>query len=189
MTAADRPRKLLVLDLDETLVFASMTPLARDADLRLPGFHVYFRPGLEAFLERAASCFRLAVWTSASRDYALAIAGAVFTRHRPEFVWSVERCTNRRRLEHGDSVWLKDLGKLRRRGESLAAVLVVDDSPEKLARSYGNLVRVEAWLGDPSDGELPLLATYLELLNAVDDVRIVEKRTWRNDARAGTLGR
>lgn len=33
--------KLLVLDLDETLVFASECELDRPADLRVVGYHVY----------------------------------------------------------------------------------------------------------------------------------------------------
>ncbi|MEZ4339254.1 MAG: NIF family HAD-type phosphatase [Sandaracinaceae bacterium] len=44
--------KLLVLDLDETLVFATERPLSdREAHFRRFGYHVYRRPGLDAFLE------------------------------------------------------------------------------------------------------------------------------------------
>jgi len=36
--------KLLILDLDETLVHASERELERSADFRLVGYHVYLRP-------------------------------------------------------------------------------------------------------------------------------------------------
>ena len=46
--------KLLILDLDETLVFAAERPLTREADFRVGPYHVYGRPGLAVFLDQ---CF------------------------------------------------------------------------------------------------------------------------------------
>jgi len=59
-------------------------------------------------------------------------------------------------------------------------VLVVDDSPEKHTRNYGNLVRVSPFLGDADDDELPRLAAYLSSIRAESDVRTLEKRSWRH---------
>lgn len=58
-------------------------------------------------------------------------------------------------------------------------MLAVDDSPWKYARSYGNLVTVSEFLGDPDDDELPRLAAYLDTLREVPNVRTLEKRRWR----------
>jgi RNA polymerase II subunit A small phosphatase-like protein len=173
--------KLLILDLDETLIFGTPTPLAHPPDFRAEPYHVYRRPQVAAFLDYCLDAFEVAVWTSASRGYAGDIVRNLFPApERLSFLWSVERCTNHRNLETMQSHWLKDLNKVRRRGYPLERVLMVDDSPEKLARSYGNLVRVSTWEGDPADDELGHLAAYLETLGAVPSVRAVEKRGWRH---------
>ena len=64
-------------------------------------------------------------------------------------------------------------------GESRRYVLVVDDKPSVLERSYGNLVTVSSYEGDAGDEELFHLAPYLGELALLPDVRRVEKRNWR----------
>jgi len=56
--AAARPfpaRTLLILDLDETLIYATETALDRPADFSVYGYHVYRRPHLDAFLATCAN--------------------------------------------------------------------------------------------------------------------------------------
>lgn len=78
-----------------------------------------------------------------------------------------------------DYVWAKNLSKLKRLGYRLERVLIVDDSPEKLEKHYGNLVRVRPFEGDPQDRELEALGEYLSSLRETNDVRRIEKRFWR----------
>ena len=174
----DRP--LLILDLDETLVHARRTPLPHAPDFTIAPYVLYRRPGLDAFLQHVAVHFRLAVWTSSSPAYAQAVVSHVF-ESPPQlvFVWASDRCTMRRDVESDTWAQTKPLSKLRRRGYDLRRVLVVDDSPEKHTRNYGNLVTVQAFEGDPADDELPRLARYLEQLAPEPDYRQVEKRRWR----------
>ena len=56
---------------------------------------------------------------------------------------------------------------------------MIDDSPEKLRRNYGNLVRVRAWFGDADDDELQRLALYLNKVCHAESFRRMEKRGWR----------
>lgn len=58
---------------------------------------------------------------------------------------------------------------------------MVDDTPAKLARHYGNLVRVRPFVGDQGDTELQQLGDYLCTLAGVPNVRAVEKRFWRKE--------
>ena len=95
------------------------------------------------------------------------------------FVWASDRCTPTRNLELDSWSSAKHLSKLKRRGYDLRKVVVVDDSPEKHTKNYGNLVRVEPYFGDLDDRELKYLAAYLELLSREVNVRNVEKRNWR----------
>lgn len=174
-------RKLLILDLDETLIHASPVPLARPADFCAGPWHVYRRPGLDEFLALCTAHFDLAIWTSSSALYATAIIDMMVPPALQwQFVWSRERCTRRFDAETWEYEWLKDLKKVKKRGYDLAHVLMVDDTPEKLARHYGNLIRVEPFTGNENDDELPRLGCYLQRLVAVDNVRQLEKRFWRD---------
>ena len=75
--------------------------------------------------------------------------------------------------------WVKDLRKVRRLGYDLRRVIFIDDTARKLERSYGNLVRVRPFKGDPDDDELLHLARYLDRLDREENIRAVEKRYWR----------
>ena len=171
-------RKLLVLDLDETLIFATEAELARPSDHQVGRYFIYRRPYLREFLAHVAKSFEVAVWTASTRLYADAICQQIF-EYEPSFVWARERCTHRRNVEFDSWEHHKSLGKIKKRGYDLASVIAVDDTPEKYAKSYGNLVRVSPYWGDPGDDELSLLASYLDKLAQVPNVRSVEKRGWR----------
>lgn len=119
------------------------------------------------------------MWTASTRDYALPVLDEAVDVSRLCFVWARERCTFHVDHETREPEWLKDLRKLRRRGFDRRKVIFVDDTPRKLARSYGNLVTVREYVGDLDDDELPALAEYLQRLGDVEDVRPIEKRGWR----------
>jgi TFIIF-interacting CTD phosphatase-like protein len=172
---------LVVLDLDETLLHARDEPLARPAELDVSGYHVYLRPGLEAFLDHVFLRFAVGVWTSSGSDYANAVIRQVFGHRVPRFLFTSAQCTQRRDLETLEVHWLKDIRKLRAQGFPNSRIVFVDDSPEKLARSYGNLIRVTPFEGDLEDRELAALTRYLDtLIDPAVDVRRIEKRGWQS---------
>jgi TFIIF-interacting CTD phosphatase-like protein len=173
---------LLVLDLDETLIFAEEpSKLPHPPEFMIGPYGVLRRPGLARFLAFAFARFReVAVWTASTRSYAEPLLEQVLApTQQLAFLWGRERCTLRVDWELRESVRIKDIVKLRRRGYDDRRVLFVDDSPEKLVRSYGNLVCVRPFLGDPADRELALLERYLEQLGPLDNVRTIEKRGWQ----------
>ncbi len=177
----DASRILLILDLDETLVHAEEPPISRDPHSVLFGYGIHLRPGLADFLHRVESGFRLAVWTSSSLDYASRVCNLIFPNSSAlEFVWARDKCTRRWEPESQTEVHAKRLAKLTRYGYDLRRILVVDDSPEKHEKNYGNLVRISAFEGDPADDELMHLAEYLRELSQQPDMRRVEKRGWRS---------
>ena len=122
---------LLILDLDETLIYATETPLEREPDFVVGDFfHVYERPGLADFVRSVSADFMVAVWTSASDSYAAAIVRHVFPDPgQLQFVWTRKRCTYRLDIVTGEAVGVKNLEKVRRRGFALESVLIVDDRP------------------------------------------------------------
>lgn len=176
--STERP-KLLVLDLDETLVFASERELDRPADLSVAGYHVYKRPHLDTFLDFAFSTFQVGVWTSSGQLYAEPLVAQLMPGRDVQFVWSAKRCSTARDWETGGYSSQKRLAKLKKRGFKLEHVIGIDDTPSKYAQNYGNLVLVQEFTGDRHDDELAWLPAYLELLSTQPNIRAVEKRNWR----------
>jgi TFIIF-interacting CTD phosphatase-like protein len=143
-------------------------------------FSVYRRPHLREFLEAVAERYELAVWSSGSGSYVSGVVSALFRDGPPlAFVWSCDRCTRRHNAEGQTSYYAKNLTKVCKLGFDLRRVLMVDDSPEKLSRHYGNHVRVRAFTGDSGDTELRDLLPFLERLRSAENFRTVEKRHWR----------
>lgn len=182
----DRPspprgdRLALMLDLDETLVYASDIELDRPADFRALDYHVYRRPHLQAFLDHVLARFDVGVWTSSGRVYAEAVCAALFPPQTLRFLWASERCSLSRDWNTGEYLNRKRLQKLKTHGYRLERLLAIDDTPSKHAQNYGNLVCVSEYLGeDAHDDELLRLIGYLDALSDETNVRAVEKRRWR----------
>ncbi len=184
-------RTLLILDLDETLIHARETPLARQADFIVYDYHVYRRPHLAEFLARCALDYELAVWSSASDAYVAAVVARIFLDpERLHFVWGRSRATLRRMSPSYDDAafhdpwdhlhYVKPLSKVRRAGWNLDRVLIVDDTPAKCIRNYGNAIYPRPYEGEVEDDELKHLGEYLKSLKDVTNVRSIEKRRWRH---------
>jgi RNA polymerase II subunit A small phosphatase-like protein len=172
---------LLILDLDETLIYATKTPLDRPADFMATGHHVYRRPGVEAFLADCLAHFTVAVWTASGALYARDVVAALFGERAEElaFFWTAARCTRRYDPESMGWYTRKSLRKVRRLGYSLDEVLIIDNTPATYEANYGNAVRVCDYTGDLTDDELPRLSRFLHTLGPLESVRKIEKRSWR----------
>jgi len=172
--------KLLILDLDETLVYGTETPLTRSADFRVDPFYLYKRPFLDCFLNTCLQWFEVAIWTSSSPDYATAVVAEIFAD--PDvlaFMWASNRCTLAYNSELREHYSRKTLKKVKRKGYPLESIIVIDDTPKKWEQSYGNLIRVSPFEGDETDEDLQRLLPYLNQLRGEKNIRILEKRTWR----------
>ena len=93
-TVMPAPDKLLILDLDETLIYATEEPLDRESDFRVGPYYVYQRPHLEQFVTTCLGWFEVAVWTSSTRAYAIPVIEAIFPDPAAlAFVWTSDRCS------------------------------------------------------------------------------------------------
>ena len=172
---------MLILDLDETLFHAREIPLERPADFQIGSYHAYKRSHLDEFLEQTSNLFELAVWTSATVEYAeLAVQNLFPNPEELRFVWSRERCVRGYNPETFEHYWIKDLKKVKNNGFSLEQTLALDDSPEKLERNYGNWVPIRPFYGDMKDLELQKILPFLEYLSHRPNVRRIEKRYWED---------
>ena len=184
-------KMLLILDLDETLIYSSEKELSREADFQLFHYHVYKRPYLSEFLQGCSQYFKIAIWSSASDDYVEAIVKRIIPLSiKLEFVWGRSRCTYFLDAFSFESTgyidfqshyhYVKTLKKVKKLGFSIEQILIIDDTPFKARRNYGNAIYPKEYLGEADDSELKLLLTYLLQLKDFKNVRVIEKRNWRN---------
>jgi RNA polymerase II subunit A small phosphatase-like protein len=176
---------LLVLDLDETLLYATTNRLIQQEDFVAGIYYVYVRPDLEYFLSQLAENFKLAIWSSADDVYVEQIVNKI----KPsavnfEFIWGRSRTTKKRMSLTDEYHYVKRLSKVKRKGFLLERTLIIDDTTEKSMLNYGNAIQMTEFTGDPNDAELLLLASYLEKLRSVENVRQIDKRYWREQAKS-----
>jgi TFIIF-interacting CTD phosphatase-like protein len=171
--------KLLIFDLDETLVLATAKRLAREPDFEVGPYGVYKRPYVDELIAFCAAHFKIAVWTSSTENYAAGVVRQLFAHdEKLELVYARKKCVQRFDPEVQDYFFIKDLRKVKPRGFALTDIIILDDTPQKLMRNYGNLVRVTEWTGDEADRELQHVQALLLDLKAEPNIRAIEKRGW-----------
>jgi len=180
-------RQLLILDLDETLIHAVEQPLNRREDFIVGPYYVYRRPHVDAFIREVNRHFDLAVWTSSTAGYADLVVEALFPESvELKFVWDRKRCVTVENLETQTRHWVKDLKKVKRLGYPLDRILVIDDTPQKLARHESNLIPVLPFEGSSDDEELLHMLRYLPTLLWAVDVRRRKLLNWRTEVQVVT---
>ena len=172
---------LLVLDLDETLLYATKDKLEQLEDFVVGPYYVYVRPNLAYFLSEMAGDFKLAIWSSADDAYVHELVDKI----KPaaidfEFIWGRSRTTKKRMSVTDEYYYVKRLSKVKRKGFLLERTLIIDDTAEKSMLNYGNAIQIAEFTGNANDDELLLLASYLKQLKNVRNVRQIDKRYWRN---------
>ena len=172
--------KLLILDLDDTLIHAIEKELAVPADFRFDKYFVHKRPYLDQFLTDISKHFTLGIWSSADDDYVAEIVDNIKPQELDfAVIWGRSRCSLKRDYDFDNYYFEKRLDKLKKKGYKLDHIIVVDDTPEKSRNNYGNAIYISEFSGDASDEELKHLHDYLLTLKDVESIRKIEKRGWR----------
>lgn len=202
----------IILDLDETLIDTQFPAGARTAFLmgsaapkhvckkgQLEGLHIYKRPGLDEFLQFCFTKFQhVGLWTHSGEEWVNEVLSHVITipdRSDWSFIYTGKRATrvcNERGVEgNSGHRYIKDLKKVFKRKDLRAMgfekhnTIIVEDTPENCVRNYGNAIYVTPYdvVKNSWDNELHLLKLYLEqTILKCENVRYLEKRTWRQEA-------
>jgi len=146
-TLEDAGKLTVVLDLDETLIFARDVPLRR-------------RPHLEALLNFLGPRCEVVVWTAGVRSYAQSVIRAIDPHH------VIRHCIYRhdKWFCTTDTVYTKDIRLL---GRDLESVIVLDNTPDCLLVNLRNGILCTDYVEeDPNDITLlaftDLLREYLQ---------------------------
>lgn len=176
----EKSDKLLILDLDETLIHATEKELEFSADFYFDKYFIHKRPHLDKFLEDISKHFAIGIWSSADDIYVTEIVKNIQPANVEfEIIWGRSRCSLKRDFNLDNYYFEKRLDKLKKKGFRLEQIIIVDDTPEKSRNNYGNAIYIKEFSGDTTDEELKHLYDYLLALKKVDNVRKIEKRGWR----------
>jgi len=182
---------LLILDVDETLIFASGKKLERQYDFKVFDYYIYKRPRLEEFLYEMNEIYNLAIWSSAGDKYIETLIPLMTPKSiKFEFIWAESKAVYRRNYDLDEKRiydnpnhyhYVKPLKKVRSKFKyPFEKMLIVDDSPYKCQLNYGNAIYPIPFKGSVDDVELVQLAKYLKYISTSDNFRKLEKRNWRN---------
>lgn len=175
----DFKKRLLILDLDETLIHSADHRLSNNTSVKVGYWYVYPRPGLVPFLRDISAHYKLAVWSAAEESYVNTMIDEVIPDDIVfEFIWGRSRCTRRIDTETKVEYYEKNLKKVKKRNYSLDDIIIVDDIPENASKNYSNLVAVKPYFGEESDNQLPKLFHYLKYLSTKESMRSINKRGW-----------
>eukprot|EP00931_Biecheleriopsis_adriatica_P076148 TRINITY_DN49890_c0_g1_i1.p1 TRINITY_DN49890_c0_g1~~TRINITY_DN49890_c0_g1_i1.p1 ORF type:complete len:344 (+),score=34.53 TRINITY_DN49890_c0_g1_i1:83-1114(+) len=160
-------RKTLVLDLDETLVHSSFSPVPCEIVLTLTlgadqhKVYVKKRPGVDEFLDIVSKRYEVVVFTASTPLYANALLDKLDTGQNIHHRLFREDCT---RYREGH---VKDLARL---GRNLDGVIIIDNLPICYALQPDNAIPIKTWRDDPDDTELYDLVPILIALARVNRI-------------------
>eukprot|EP00045_Choanoeca_perplexa_P004656 m.39646 g.39646 ORF g.39646 m.39646 type:complete len:239 (-) comp12689_c0_seq3:822-1538(-) len=166
--ASGETRKLLVLDLDETLVHSSFRPVA-NADFILPieidgtvhNVYVLKRPYVDEFLTAVGKLYEVVLFTASLPKY----AGPVTDKLDPNGV--MQHRLFREHCVYHEGTYVKDLSRL---GRDVNYSIIVDNAPPSYMFHPRNAVPILSWFDDPNDTALRDLIPDFERLAAADDI-------------------
>lgn len=188
-------RKLIILDLDETLI-SSHDVEEKDYDFIVCGYiKVKKRPHVDEFLQGLVEMdYDIAVWTAAKHEYAVEVVASLFFNvTKPihlQFIFTYNKCTQVsidpiNEFEY-KVVLLKKLSKIWRHKLYKSkwnkyTTFIIDDNEYTFRKNYGNAIPIPAWKNKEDQKEDQLLRHLLPLLKIWkyhDNVRKIDKRYW-----------
>ena len=180
-------RKVLVLDLDETLIHSRHAGLLRSSEdpgfppdfiLRVAidnhpvRFLVHKRPHVDHFLSVVSQWFELVVFTASMEIYGKGVADKLDRSQK-----MLHRRYYRQHCTPDLGTYTKDLSTIT---TDLSSVFILDNSPGAYRLYPDNAIPIKSWFSDPSDTALLELLPVLDALRFVSDVRSILRSVRRN---------
>lgn len=173
-------RKIMVLDLDETLIHSHHDGVARPTvkpttppdfilkvtmDRHPLRFYVHKRPHVDFFLDIISQWYDLVIFTAGMEVYGSAVADRL---DRNKGI--LNRRYYRQHCKVDISGFSKDLTLI---NPDLSRIFILDNSPGAYKGNPDNAIPIVSWFADPSDIALLSLLPILDALRFTNDVRSI----------------
>ena len=176
-TTSKNNKKILILDLDETLVHSLFQPEKADNNIIKPDIYlkiffnnkfqeifVYKRPYLDLFLKEMKKIYNIYVFTASIEKYAKPLLDKLDKNNLIIKKFYRENCL----LSEGK--YIKDLNSLNL-NIKLKDVIIIDNNPFSYKFNKNNGIPIKSWHYDKSDTELIKIIPLLKYLAKTNDVR------------------
>ena len=168
-------KKILILDIDETLVHSAFAPFNRPADILLnikfnglnKKIYVLKRPHVDEFLKELSNIFEIITFTASLSQYADPLLDSLDKFHVVSHRLFRENCINQK------GMYIKDLRKI---GTDLKNIILIDNNPISYIMNIDNGLPILTWYESLKDNELMKLIPLLKYLANVEDVRTIIKK-------------
>jgi len=166
---ANKGKKCLVLDLDETLVHSSFQKVS-GAHMTIPvtiedtvhNVFVIKRPGVDEFMRRMGQHFEIVIYTASLSKYADPLLDKL----------DIHKVINKRLFRENcvfyEGHYVKDLSLLER---DITQTIIVDNSPPSYTFHPENAIDCSSFIDDPADVEMWQIGDFLEGIKDCEDVR------------------
>jgi Dullard-like phosphatase family protein len=168
-------KKTLLLDLDNTLIYASKeipdimdyTSVTFEYGGEYLVRYVIKRPGVSKFLKKLSKQFNLCVYTSADETYARKIIEATNISKYIYTLYDRSHCEKINKNGFSKNIWSLGFEKTQ--------AILIDDLTAQAKHQPENCILVKPFAGEVSDKELYALYPFLQKLITVEDVRFAAK--------------
>lgn len=173
-------RKILVLDLDETLIHSHHDGVVRQTvkpgtppdfvlkvtiDRHPVRFFVHKRPHVDYFLDVVSQWYTLVIFTASMEIYGAGVADKLDNqRGMLQRRYYRQHCT----MDYGS--YTKNLELI---SMDLSSIFILDNSPSAYRSYPDNAIPIKSWFSDPMDTALLNLLPVLDALRFTQDVRSV----------------
>ena len=180
-------KKLLILDLDETLIHSDLDFLLKNKNIKYDKI-LYFdsdeekniplpliiRPGIYEFLDYASENFDLVVFTASDQDYADTIINYI-EKDKKYFKMRLYRneCIY---IEPG--LYIKDL-RIFSGYKNMEDIIILDNSLFSFANQLNNGILITSFFNDKNDTFLNSVKDYLDYIKDERDIRKINKESFK----------
>lgn len=152
-------KKILILDLDETLIHSSLTSSGTYVTIKRPFVHI--------FLNYISKKFDIILFTAAVQEYADPIIddldpyNIIFKKryYRNSCIYSSKNQT-----------LIKDITII---GNDMKSIAIIDNTPMSYSMQPENGIPIISWYNDKNDNELLKLIPILNIISESEDVRSI----------------
>jgi len=181
-------RKIMVIDLDETLIHSVLDGMHRptikpgtppdfvlkvNIDHHPVRFSVHKRPHVDYFLDVISQWYELIVFTAS-----LEIYGAGVADHLDNGRHILQRRYYRQHCHYDSGSYSKNLSLI---SPDPSSIFILDNSPGAYRSFPDNAIPIRSWFSDSQDSALLCLLPVLDALRFVSDVRSVLSRNLHRD--------